>query len=361
MLIENINMPQIPSALLVTQGDDAPTADAMGNPLLAVDEILISREEIADPSLFLATERGKEWMKPLLSGAYHSQWYDCQRSPHEMKWCTKLADRILDMKREGACPGEIEDMIEEEFGRGQSAEDTYHEEHESSVTSALETLSEALDEMRDDDEDVPDMDLEAWSEAVRDIMIDHMYENDDSSVMDMFGSWDYCEITFRLGGEDDVESQKKWADFDHLAINWSLQKALASLGYTIGDYRRMTGNRTKSNGLGRVARRPQPLVTEDELRELVSEACSTHFNFVIYAMVPVQDLVTLDLTKPISLSNYSVASYDSMNGTFYDKSGRQAITIQPGEGHLEAPRGYSPDGICGFVHSYYHSKIANVD
>lgn len=352
--------------LMETVASDAVVAieacfDAGGLPLIEVGDLMISRAEIEDPCAFLDTERGKEWLKPFTSNLYYTQWYDYQRSPHDLKWGNELAEKILDLKRCKAETCDIETMFEEQFSGGQSAEDVYFEEHHSRVTGAIEDLSDLLDEIREDDGTLPTLDTEAWEEAVRDVMVDHMYENDDSTVMDMLGSSDRCEIMFDLTGDDDVYSNKAWADFAHLSINQSLQKALASMGYTVGDYRRMSGNKEQSHGLKRVARRPQPLLDEKELRSLVEEACSSHFSFVLYAMVPVRALFDLDLTKPISLTSYAIASYDSMNGTFYEINRSEAITMQPGEADLRAPKGYSPDSICGFVKSAFHADIANVE
>lgn len=329
--------------------------------MLDAGGVMITRAEIENPSDFLETERGKKWIGKLKDNAYYTRWYDHNRSPQEMKWCTELADKILDLKRNGACPGEVEDMLEEQFSGGQSAEECYEEDHEADTTKALEAISEALDEMREDDDTIPEMDMEDWHQNVRDLIVDHMYEQDDSSVMDMFGSYDRCEIVVRLHPGDDVYSQGYSCEFDRLSVNADLQAALASMGYTIGDYRRMSGNKEKGHRLRRVRRRAQPIVNEAELRELVSEACSSYFSFVLYAMVPVKDLVALDLSRPFSLSNYSIATYNASSGTFYEISRKDPITIEPGEGELMAPWGYSPDSICGFYHPPFHADITNVD
>ena len=339
---------------------DASQDDADG--LLQVGGVVITREEIADVDLFLSGDRGKAWFAALTGRMYFSRWYNHQRGPYELDWCSKIADEILDMKRAGACPGEIETMIEGHFSGGQDADDAYYEEHNSDVENTISGIAADLSDMREDDPTIPEMDEEEWKERLRDDIIDHLNENDDSSVMDMFGSYDRCEIMVKLGDGDLIHSNRPWADFSDLAIDESLQSALGAIGYTVGDYRRMSGNRGESRNLRRnVKRRPQPIIDEKEFRSIVEEACSTSFNLVLYAVVALRDLVELDLGKPFSLGHYSVASYDAANGTYYDVDRKEAITISPGDGELTTPWGYSPVSICCMSTGGYATDIANVD
>ena len=315
---------------------------------------------MADVSLFLSGERGKAWLKRHTDGAYYTQWFDYNRSPHELRWCNELACEILDMKRERADPGDILSHVEGKFHGGQSPEDVYEEEHESEVSDAIREIADALDELREDDDTIPELDQEAWEQEVRDRIVDHMAGEDDSSVMDLFGDYDRCELMVTLGSGEYVESSKAWADFDNLVVDEALQRALYAMGYTVGDYRRMSGNRTSSGRLAKgLRKRAQPLLSEKELRELVSEACNTHWKFVLYAMVPVASLIDLDLDAPISLSRYSIASYNGSSGTFYEIGRKHAITLMPGEAKLRGPGHYTPEDICGLYAPAFHADIAN--
>lgn len=336
--------------------------DNVAEELLDAAGVMISRREIGDASLFLSTDRGAAWLKKWTDGAYYTKWFDHQRSPHGLKWCNEIAAEILDMKRQGTCPGEIEDHIESKFSGGSEPEDVYYEEHASEVSDELREMAEALDELREEDESIPELDQDEWKEALRDRIIEHMVDNDDSSVRDMFGSYDRCELIIELGGSDHVSSQERWADFDNLAIDQTLQLALSAMGYTIGDYRRMTGNRSKGERMLRgLKKRSQPLVSEKELREIVSEACSSNWQFVLYAIVPLTAIFDIELDRPVSLSSYSVATYNGCSGTFYEIRHDYAVTIMPGEGSLTSPTGYAPEDICGLYCPPFHADIANVE
>lgn len=326
--------------------------------LLDLGDVQISRAEVADVELFLASERGKAWLKRRTDGAYFTMWYNHNRSPYEVKWCNELAEAILEAKREGR-HDEVHDVVEGKFSGGHGAEETYDEEHERDVANALEEMAGALDELREDDPTIPEIDIEAWADTLRECITQHMYDEDDSTVLDMFGSYDRCELIIRLGGE--VYSGNAWADFDNLVIDDGLQKALYAMGYTVADYRRMSGNGNPGQGLARgLRKRPQPLLSEQEMRSLVNETTSSNWRFVLYAMVPVRDLVNLDLDAPISLSSYSIGAYNSGSGTYYDIKRDQSITLMPGEGELRGPGRYGPKEICDMGTRYHEADIANV-
>jgi hypothetical protein len=92
----------------------------------------------------------------------------------------------------------------------------------------------------DDDDDAIDAIRYAWE--------DHAAERDDSSVADLFASYDRCELLFRFSAErwlDDalVFSHRPWPETSELAITANLQFALNNLGYTIGEFRKASGNR----------------------------------------------------------------------------------------------------------------------
>lgn len=334
--------------------------DEVGNALLNAGAVMIGRDEIGDPEGFLAGERGKAWIDSIMEGIYYTKWYDHQRSPYELKKANKIAGKVLDLKRHGADMHEIEALLEGEFF-DHGAEDCYAEEHESDVDQKIAEIAEALDAERDDDETIPEMDIDEWQSAVRDVIVERMYDSDDSSVMDMFGSFDRCEVTIRLH-EEDLQCDAHTSDFDSMDISRSLQRALAFFGYTVADYRRMTGSRRKaSNTLKRVPVRPQTLATEDELREIVSEACSSYFSIVLYAIVPLTHIFELDLSKPIAMDGYSMATYCGGSGTFYEIRRDETIILMPGTVEVTEPWGYSPQDICGLVMSPYHADMKNVE
>jgi hypothetical protein len=92
----------------------------------------------------------------------------------------------------------------------------------------------------DDNDDAIDAIRYAWE--------DHAAERDDSSVADLFASYDRCELLFRFSAErwlDDalVFSHRPGPETSELAITANLQFALNNLGYTIGEFRKASGNR----------------------------------------------------------------------------------------------------------------------
>jgi hypothetical protein len=106
-------------------------------------------------------------------------------------------------------------------------------------------------------------------------------ERDDSSVADLFASYDRCELLFRFSAErwlDDalVFSHRPWPETSELAITANLQFALNNLGYTIGEFRKASGNRHPADrALPRHARRRRaPIISHEQLAEIIDNACS---------------------------------------------------------------------------------------
>jgi hypothetical protein len=78
--------------------------------------------------------------------------------------------------------------------------------------------------------------------------------------------------------------------------------ALNNLGYTIGEYRKASGNRHRAHSaLPRNARRRRaPIISHEQLAEIIDNACSTSFLFCLYAIVPIPELIALDLNRPVT-------------------------------------------------------------
>lgn len=334
----------------------AETSDTPKIVTLDIDGIELTRDEIADPAAFLSSDRGEEWMKPILSGAYFTRYYDHNRGPMDLKTCNEIAGKVLEAKRSGECP---ETILEEHFGHGQDPEDVYDDEHAADVASKVEDLAREIEDLEDDALD--ELDQEAWCEEIRDRVIDHMAEDDDSSVLDLIGSFDRFELVVRFDPHDNyICSNGNGPDFDRLCIDQALRNHLARLGYTIADYRRMTGNRAKGERTSRqVPVRTQPLLTEAELRSLIEESCGYSSAIVLYAAVSLTQLMEIDLAKPVVLSRCAIASYNSQNGTFFDTDHQQAIILDPHYDRLTEAWGYRPEDICGLHMPAFYAEIAN--
>lgn len=348
---------------MTTNVIECPANTAEANEFLDLEGIQLKREEISDPSAFLASERGKAWLAPILSGAYFTMWYDHQRGSYDISTCNEIAGKVLEAKYQSTCPGEFESILEDHFEGGNTAEDVYDEDHESDIKNKIESLAEDIVDLEDDELDC--LDVEAWCDEIRNIVIEHMYENDDSSVRDMFSSFDRFELVIRLDPDSDhISVDNSWADFDKLVIDQTLQNTLARLGYTLKDYRKMSKRTSLRNHKGeqtgaKVPVRGQPLLTENELRSLVNEACASSFSIVLYAWVSLNELFDLDLTKPVVMSNCSIASYNSMSGTFFDVSRKEAVILDPKHDRLTEAWGYRPEQICGLYMPAFEAKIAN--
>lgn len=327
--------------------------------------IELKREEISDPASFLYSDRGEKWMASILSGAYYTRWYEgSQRSPYELDFCNKIAGKVLESKYSSLCPGEVEEVIEEHFNGVQEPDDVYHNEHRSDIERKVRDLAQDIEDLGD--EKLDSIDEERWCDEIRDIITNHMAENDDSSVYDMFGSYDRFELVVRFDPNNNYIAVNGYGpDFNKLCIDQALRNNLARLGYTIGDYRRMSGRTNTKRHPGEKTKcevpvRSRPLISEKELRSLVEESCATNFSFVLYASISLTDIFKLDLTKPIVLSNCAIASYNSMNGTFFDVQHKAAVILDPKHDRLTEAWGYSPEDVCCLYMPYYHAKIANV-
>jgi hypothetical protein len=325
--------------------------------LIETDEVSILPREIGDVDLFLRSDRGTAWLKRITDGIYYTRWYDSNRSPYELKWCSKLADEALDTKRRSECEGELHDVVESHFNGDHDAWSAYHEEHRSDVEAKVQAIADDLDMKREDDDAIPTLDVDAWMETIDQLVVDHMSGDDDSSVMDMFGSYDTCEIAIDLSGSNWLYTNK---GFDEMTVDHTLQLTLNNLGYTVGEYRRMSGNRKTDGKLRRrMPRRQAPLVTEDEMRSLFEETYNG-FSIILYAIVPVKDVFSIDIGKPVTLSRYSVASYNSSSGTFFSVDRQQAITIDPARHEIRGVTGSSPVDICCMTQRPHLARMVNL-
>src|SRR3546814_16135514 len=81
----------------------------------------------------------------------------------------------------------------------------------------------------------------------------------------------------------------------------------------LGEYRQLSGNRLESDNLRPgVKKRPDRLVSPAELEEIIDNSCAQYFLFALYAINPVQELIDIDLKKPIKLR--SAASLEKRRG-----------------------------------------------
>jgi hypothetical protein len=106
-------------------------------------------------------------------------------------------------------------------------------------------------------------------------------------------------------------------------------------------------------------RRRAPIISHEQLAEIIDNACSTSFLFCLYAIVPIPELIALDLSRPVTFEKCWVATMDPINGTFFDVPANGPVTVKPEDGrflsggHLR----WSPENICCLHTPYYHAAV----
>lgn len=304
-----------------------------------------------DPAVFLETPAGTQWLTDLAASYPHTRYERDRSTSFTLKDCNKFAAAIIDAKRDGS---NVNALLADEI-RPARFRDTWHYIVKDDLAPVLR---EHFDD-RDVEEDWDDTLYPAWRNSAGDA--------DHSKVTDLFESYDYCELLFRFSRGRYVEdtlitSHKPWSDFGELAITPDLQFALNNLGYTVGQYRKASRNTHDAyQPLSSTHPRRDPIVSIPQLQELVDNACSQYFHFYLYAIVPLTDLMALDLDKPITFEKCWVATSDCINGTFHDVPSNGPVTVNTQDGTLISGghMSYSPDDICGLYTPHYRSHIRN--
>lgn len=336
-----------------------PSADLI---VLEESETEMSLREIGRPDIFLLSDRGIAWASELTSSRGFYRYYrHGNDGPMERETTREIGEKILDaLGKPEATREDAIQALEEHFDHGNSPDDEYHDAGiHSDATEKIERLKDELSDLGHE------IDEEAWEEAVKDHVLDLLADDDDSEVTDMLGDCDRVEIvyTFKMEGYHDdcmIQFLDNGSTIGDLVIDANLQHSLSCLGYGVADYRLLSGNRSDAEGLlPGVKPKRDRAITPDNLRELVDNAGAQYFSFVVYAYVPVEDLLGLDLSQPITFDRHAIGAYNSSSGTYYDLSGRGEITLHPGEGELAVAGKYSPDEVCGLSMQYYYARICN--
>ena len=304
---------------------------------------------LVDAGAFLASAAGETWLDTLADNFPHSRYWRDRSDCWSLKSLNALAARIIDARYDG---NDVDEAMEAEFPPSECW-DTWHHVVAPEVRGLFQQAG-----VTDDD---------AVVDAIRSGWEDHAADRDETSVSDLFASYDRCELLFRFSAEqwlDDalVYSHRPWPEAGELAVTHNLQFALANLGYTIGEFRKLSGNRHAANWPVPPTRRQRPqIITPDQLVEIIDNACSTSFLFCLYAVVPIPDLIALDLTKPVTFEKCWVATMDPINGTFHDVAANGPVTIAPGDGRFLAGGHlrWSPENICCLHTPHYHASVRN--
>ncbi|KUR75291.1 hypothetical protein [Novosphingobium sp. Fuku2-ISO-50] len=309
--------------------------------------------DLVDIDAFLASETGSAWIARLAGAMPHTRYWRDRSDFWPLKQLNALAARIIDAHYEGQ---DVECAMEAEFPPAEFG-DTWHHEIAPHLRDQLDAVG-----IGDTDGEIRAAIRSAWDNAAAD--------RDDSRVADLFASHDRCELLFRFSTaqwpvDSLIHSHKPWPEPSALSVTRNLQLALSNLGYTITEFRKRSKNRhPAAEYLQRSARRRRaPIVTWDQLNELIENACSTSFLFCLNAIVPIPDLIALDLGKPVTFDKCWVASLDPVNGTFQDAEANGPVRVRPEDGrflsggHLR----WSPENICALYPPFYHASVRNAE
>lgn len=304
-----------------------------------------------DPAAFLFTEQGRHWISALARSFPHARYERDRSTCFSLAQGNRFAAAMLEAKRTDC---DIDELLQADLPPA-----LFCDSWQYNIAPELRAaLRERFDERNIE---------EAWEEDLRYAWEDIAADADKSSVTDLFTSTDRCELLFRFAQGPCLEdsaicSHKPWSEFSELAVTSDLQFALNNLGYTVAQYRRASGNRHPSYTRLKPTRpRRKPIIGFDKLEELVDNACSQYFHIYLFAIVPLTDIVVLDLEKPIIFEQCWVASANCWSGTFHEVTASGAVTVTPADGILlsGAEMAWSPDEICGFHTPHFHARVGN--
>lgn len=165
----------------------------------------------------------------------------------------------------------------------------------------------------------------------------------DVQAAELFSRHDRCEVFFCFGGEASLEGGLILAD-PHagrhgaagLSVTRNLQAALCNLGFLISEFRTASRNASPAvEYLRRSARRRRPpILSWEQLEALIARTSSTAFLFCLYAIVPITDLIGLDLGRPVTMTNSRIASIDPQSGAFQHVDANGPVTVCGGDGRF---------------------------
>lgn len=208
------------------------------------------------------------------------------------------------------------------------------------------------------------VDEDAWSEACQEAYERRIVEDDTSTTLGCISSFDKAEVLFFLHAPDHSIDEMctitgPWIEPKAVLIDDEFCFALSRLGITVEEWRQATGSEMEDSTTRPVPAPLERLMTAEKLAECIENGCTKNFCIVLYGQVPLADILKMDMSKPFSLTNATIAVYDQYSGTFHDERLKRTVTFQDGvDGSWNASDvGPSPDSICGLVASCYESRI----
>lgn len=346
------------TAAVATRNQPHPANDDRTPERIEANGLTFTQEQVEDGSL--SDEQADRIVDHIAKDIYFER-YQPENRVRDLAETAEVAEALFD--RYSAEPRA--DALRKLGKYGNCTRWLYDEE----IIPAVRSLREEIETQAEEMEWTPDFgtDEDEFDHEIAALVEDKVLEGDDSKPTDMLSSCDRVEVAFvfmprakNLYPDDyHVSSHKAWSDWEHLGINQGLLEALPRLGYTLGEYRRHSKNRhERDEPVSRHPRR-RPLATLDELQELVENACSSYFNFAIYAQVPLARLLETDLDRPVVLDRHSLCVFSDNSGTFHSLDRKDPIVLNPEDGIWKAFGKSGPSDWCGLSSRYYHADIRN--
>ncbi|MAM83293.1 MAG: hypothetical protein CL472_01255 [Acidobacteria bacterium] len=334
-----------------------------------------SRNDLIAPYEFLESDEGQRFIKHIADTTW-SAW--SSSSSIDQSTCNEIANDLIGAAKARARGEENvanSDTIIARHFNADSPEDSwfdYSRDRWGSIEREIEEILENLDEQISFDQD-------EWEEALREECDAYLIKNDTSKASDMISKHNTAEVMFWLispdSSEDDlIEIDANYPDPTCVRITDEFQFALAKLGWTTSKWRDYTKSKMASHLSGT---RPAygtghsfpgsnsgsegPLISLEKLVEIIENGCTNYFGIVLYGIVPLQDLIDLDLSRPIAFERAHIAVYNAYAGTFMDTTGPEGrVVVQHGvDGKLNGNLGASPAEFCGLVTSYYETRLTD--
>lgn len=295
------------------------------------------------PEAFLASAEGRQWLENLVEESWYRRYSQDYSHSYSLEALNSIASSILNAK----------------YGHDNIGEDRLCSNDTDNYwwQAVRPQFNGGTIDLGANDE---------WDEALRDAWTEAACLADTSKPEDMFSRSDRCELMFRFTRQQYLEDALCYSngyapDFRNMVVDENFQFTLSQLGFTVTQYRKVSGNQDRHGGkLQPLRPARKPIISWENLEEMIDNACATSFIFTLYAIVPIQELFALDVKAPVCFNNCHAAVHDPVNGTFHDVPCLDPVTVMPSQGRfVSGADGYSPDEICGLVHSYYHGNVSN--
>lgn len=339
-------------------------------------DLWITASELGDPEAFLGSAKAKPIIDALVEDSYFTRW-ESSRSTLPEKTTQEIVTDFLGRLRTAKTDEERrfakERTLVEHLSCNDPEDEWYQTGH--SVWTGIEAeLCGAVDAAG-----IDGYDTDEWTSAAASAFERRIVDDDDSTPQGMISSFDKVEIMFWLvhpkASTDDLCTiAGPWPDAARVEITDEFQFALAKLGWTVTDWRNHVGSKEPSQlsgtrpprGTGQGASDAvdgslDPLVSLEDLKVVIDNGCTQYFGLVLYAWVPLNDVLDIDLDRHVAFGKASVALYNPYAGTFMETSARPGtVVVKDGvDGRFEGLLGESPKDFCGMMMDGFDTHLTD--